>query len=307
LESRDYRVISAVTNSLYPERPVSVSETRFEDSIRDPRCFLKRWVAERNGRQVGFAELTQSSELYHPNRYIFRLGVLPHHQNRGVGTALYDEVAATLGSLGDISVRALARDDMSGAIRFMEKRGFRPGMNFSDYILDLQKMSPAEISKRAASLKWRGSIRTFDELPSGKGRDQRLFELEKTVQLATPYPEPLDALNFGYFQRAILGNPRFLADGYFVAVEGKRYLGVCSLYCRDTNNVAYVRLSGVVPDRRGEGIATALKSRALAYAKHKGFQAVMTRNESTNSPILAINKNANFDHFSTWVHMSRTF
>lgn len=65
-------------------------------------------------------------------------------------------------------------------------------------------------------------------------------------------------------------------------------------------------MTGVIRDYRKRGIATALKVRALTYAKERGAPAVRTWNEVNNDGMLGINFRLGFVRQPAWIEMGKT-
>ena len=73
-----------------------------------------------------------------------------------------------------------------------------------------------------------------------------------------------------------------LPEGHFVALEGARYVGVCSLR-RETDDTLRIGLTGVLPAYRRRGIGRLLKLRAHAWARAHGFREIHTTTTNTNA------------------------
>src|SRR5260370_38807681 len=84
----DYAAITRLHNVNFPEFSMSADDLRFEDSGRKSPCRLARWVAERDGRVVGFAHYEQSPHIYHPRKFQLTVCIAPPCHVRGVGRKL---------------------------------------------------------------------------------------------------------------------------------------------------------------------------------------------------------------------------
>jgi RimJ/RimL family protein N-acetyltransferase len=84
-------------------------------------------------------------------------------------------------------------------------------------------------------------------------------------------------------------------EALFVARVGERYLGFTCLNVRESDGVTLVHgWTGVRPEERGRGLATALKLRAAAYAKARGYQRIVTAPRRTNAASLRANEKVGF-------------
>ncbi|HEY3146685.1 MAG TPA: GNAT family N-acetyltransferase, partial [Dongiaceae bacterium] len=99
-------------------------------------------------------------------------------------------------------------------------------------------------------------------------------------------------------------HPSKIHEGYFVALDVGQPIGVSSLWrALDEPDLLRTGLTGVRRAYRRRGIAFALKLRALEFARAQpGIRRVITDNESTNQPMLAINEALGFAKQPAWIH-----
>src|SRR5262249_33739531 len=84
-------------------------------------------------------------------------------------------------------------------------------------------------------------------------------------------------------------------DGFFIAVEDGRYVGLCSVNgCDAAPGQVRHGTTGVVPERRRRGIGTALKRAAIEHACARGFRTIGTSNKPSQPAILALNEKLGF-------------
>jgi GNAT superfamily N-acetyltransferase len=115
--------------------------------------------------------------------------------------------------------------------------------------------------------------------------------------LDAPTPSP-----FERFEEEALRSPWALPEAYFIAIRDGRYVGESALATEGADPaVIHQQLTGVLRDERGKGIAMALKLRAVAYAKERGFREIRTWNASDNRPMLAINEALGFTKQPAWI------
>ena len=92
-----------------------------------------------------------------------------------------------------------------------------------------------------------------------------------------------------------------------VADDGERFVGTSQLGQGTSPEELRTGLTGVRREYRRRGIALALKVHALAFARSRGYQRVLTENESNNRGILAINERLGFVKNPVWVHYLKAF
>jgi RimJ/RimL family protein N-acetyltransferase len=95
------------------------------------------------------------------------------------------------------------------------------------------------------------------------------------------------------FNRTIFERPSVLLDGFFVARDGDRIVGL-SYLARRPDGDAEVGDTGVLRDYRRRGIARALKMMVTRYATDHAIRRVHTDNRADNAGMLAINRELGF-------------
>jgi RimJ/RimL family protein N-acetyltransferase len=133
---------------------------------------------------------------------------------------------------------------------------------------------PAIDSPRARDELYRATVQIWRDMPH-----------EPHVGWEDPSPET--------FSRSIFERPGVLLDGYFVARDGERIVGL-SYLARRPDGDAEVGDTGVLRDYRRRGIARALKMMVTRYATDNGIERVHTDNRADNEGMLAINRELGF-------------
>jgi RimJ/RimL family protein N-acetyltransferase len=88
---------------------------------------------------------------------------------------------------------------------------------------------------------------------------------------------------------------KVVPEALFIARSGERYLGYTCLNMLESDGETLVHgWTGVRPEARGRGVATALKLVAAAYAKTQGYHRIVTAPRRTNAASLRANAKAGF-------------
>jgi RimJ/RimL family protein N-acetyltransferase len=69
----------------------------------------------------------------------------------------------------------------------------------------------------------------------------------------------------------------------------------------------FTGMTGVDREYRRRGLATGLKVLAIARAREMGYRSIRTFNDSTNAPMLAINRKLGFARKPAWIGFRKTF
>ncbi len=300
----EYSAAAAVCNAVFPEYPESVEEWKEEDEKRPAHLKRRRWLAEIEDQTVGYACYDQSEWMYHPRLFNFFAAVLPERQGQGIGRALYATVMAALAPLDPLRVRARCRSDYARSMGFLSDRGFVEDLRDWESRLDVPGFDPAPFAGHVERV-IAGGIRivTLRELIEDDPEHRRkLYELDVTLAKDVPSPEPLTAPSAESFERYVFESRDLLPEGYFVALDGRRYVGLSALWKSDEEpGTLYTGLTGVRREYRRRGIALALKLRAIEYARSRGIRTLKTWNESNNRAMLSINEALGFVKQPAWV------
>ncbi|RIL09261.1 GNAT family N-acetyltransferase [bacterium] len=299
----DYPVLVAIGNRAFPEYPDTVDEWRHWDDHRNPKLRFQRFVAELDGQIVGFGEHSQDEGMYHPRKFSVEITVDPDQRRRGVGGALYDHIARALADADPIAYWTNIREDHAAGLRFAAARGFREVMRNWENHLRMADYAPERFAGAVEKAEATGiAFRTFGELrASDPDFFRKLFAVQEEISQDAPQPDPATPLDFETWRGRTVNNPNLIPDGYFIACDGDRYVGISTLFSSQTENFLYTGWTGVLRAYRRRGIALALKLKALDHARSLGAPLVKTWNASTNVGMLAINADLGFQKQPAWI------
>lgn len=292
----DYVDVAAIASVVY-ETTLDPENMRWEDSQRDPKCRCARWVAELNGKTVGFAEQMQYPGIYHPRKFDVGVDVLPDYRGRGIGSALWNTVWEAVQAYDPITLTAGARENCEDALRFLAKRGFVEKLRNWESHLDLTTFDPAQFQDQVEGCQ----VRSYADLSAEPDFYEKLYALVCEVRRDVPSTAPLTDVPYEAWLKNQKSNPHLWPQGYQIAVKGSEWVGVSNLWTTAEAGVLNTGLTAVKREHRGTGIALALKVRALATAKAAGYRLVKTWNESNNERMLAINVKLGFVRKPAWV------
>ncbi|MEI6510307.1 MAG: GNAT family N-acetyltransferase [bacterium] len=311
LEIRPFRQSDAdgvvvVANASWPDHPISGEELLFQDSHQDPKCFFGRWVVEREGRVIAFADLCQLVIMYHPHKYVYDVQVLPNCRRQGIGSFLHELLMGILGEREALSARAWTHSTHTEALDFLQHRGFLEDMRSWDSTLEVENFDFAPYQGLTEKLEAEGFlIRSFRQLEEDPLRNRKLCDLENEVVQDIPFPEKATPYSPELFE-SWLQDPALLPDGYLLMVQGDRYVGLSNLWTV-SGQPRHLRqgLTGVRRDLRHKGIALALKLAGIHYCQTYGATCITTSNEIHNQPMLSLNEKLGFIKQAAWISLKK--
>lgn len=280
---------------MYPDRPRTLEQVQHDRTHRDPRCRYARWSVDLDGHLVGVGDYDQAPEMLHPRKFWIALVVHPQFQGRGIGTALFAHLCAALERFNPLYIGAEAREEQTRALRFLSDRGFHEVMRLWDAELDVAAFEATAFAEVADQLASDGvRIVTLADLADDPNCDAKLYDLVQELEADLPMFEPATVHSYDYFVAHTLGNPDFIPEVYFVALDGDRFVGTTSLLRNPVQGTLYNYLTGVRREARRLGIALALKLRGIAYAQQHGYARIATDNASLNQPMVSLNERLGF-------------
>ncbi|HEX9494851.1 MAG TPA: GNAT family N-acetyltransferase [Candidatus Limnocylindria bacterium] len=301
-EERDYPAYSRIA-SLAEGRRLDAVQARAEDARWDrSRYDQARVVAvDEEDAPVGYAEIHHDPSRYDPQRYVLRLGADTDRRRRGIGAALWDRVALEL-SARSAKVVGLWTGDATACQAFIAKRGFiEVGRMYQQVIAVAAAPLPTPAAEERVTAHGT-TVTTLAALRDAVGDDRALeaaWDLHSACRLefvtlgrATPQP-------FAEWREENVTGAAALPDAHFIALDGSRYVGVCSLL-RESDDTLRIGLTGVLPAYRRRGIARLLKLRAHAWARAHGFSEIHTTTTKANAAMLALNDALGYPIVASW-------
>jgi GNAT superfamily N-acetyltransferase len=276
--------------SLTASEPVTVALLKEWEAAADPKR-VRRWLGAANDQNEMVAILDVGRDPWmHEGRYWLEVTVDPTHRRQGIGSQLYEEGLKLAQVLGAKTVRATIRDNDDSSLQFALKRGFHHDRHSYESVLDLRTFDetpfvPAITRCEAQGFRF-ASLAALGNTPEWR---KQLYHVNRTAGLDVPGNSG-NFWDFDQFTRNVFDASWFNADGQILAIEGDKAVGLGAVgYEADTNS-SYSAFSGVLREYRGRGLAQALKLMTIRKAISWGADYIRTHNDSTNAPMLSINR-----------------
>jgi GNAT superfamily N-acetyltransferase len=299
----DIQAITDIDNAVWPDYPTTVEEFKHNESTRDPKYMHQRPLVEIDGQVVAHCVVCEPWWSMKPGKYYIDISVHPEYRRQGIGSACYEHLMGTLAEYGPTLIEATTRENQAGALRFLTKRGFKQTMREPVSYLYVDQFDPAPFSELSAKVVRLGiRMRSLSHIAeSDPDCKRKLWDLYWELEQDVPCTDPPTRPSFENFQERTLGSPQFSADGHMIALDGDRWVGMSVLWLSQAeNDKLYTGLTGVSREYRRKGIATAMKVRAIAFAKDYGAKIIETSNEEGN-PMYDLNLKLGFEPQSAWL------
>ena len=302
----DYEATAAIWTANWPEYPKTAEMYRYNAESRDPMSPFGRLVAEEGGSIVATGYFREEADSAATGKFLVYVQVRPDRQGEGIGRALFDGILEHLEVHEPEILQSFTREDHEAGAAFLEKRGFRVSMREQDSELDLASFEPAKF----ADVVDRVRESSIEILPASElsKRDpdwmRKTWNLHGEIIPDVPDDDTLVNMPFEEFAKTF-DHPDFIPEGYFLALDGDRYVGMSSVWDRRVKKgEVYTRLTGVVRSHRRRGIATALKVRAHDFAESVGARVIVTDNEE-NNPMYDLNVRLGFVPTRAWLQFRK--
>jgi GNAT superfamily N-acetyltransferase len=262
----------AIKNAVVPNEPSTLEQVR---AARTP---------ERRYALVDDAACGVVDRSSFGGKAFVAVRVLEHRRRRGVGTALYLELARHARTLGLDGVNAFVYADEPHSIAFAE----RFGLQEVDYQLEQVRAIGVEPQPDANGI-------VVEAI--GARRDDLLPLVWERIAADAYDDLPLPG-SVTYDREAWLREEATRPDGSFVAFEDGELVGYASLMEHaDGPAKADHGLTAVRRDRRGRGIGRALKLAQLHWAGANGVRELVTWTQKGNERMQALNRSLGYvDH-----------
>ncbi|MEV5026365.1 GNAT family N-acetyltransferase [Paenibacillus sp. LPE1-1-1.1] len=297
----DYEQLAGLLNQVWSE-PTS-AERLLEDDQKlyevghtwmDDNGLLAGYDRERQvavneqGEIVGYA-WSWRAPWTEPGHLCNTLVVAEAYRKQGIGQRLLLHVGEWASKLGATTLLAEVWDDNEDAQQFASRRAFVKERHAFQSLLRLENEegSQAALIPDPPAL---GGLRflTLADEP-GDESELKLYELYKETLVDIPgFMGEVPAIN--EWRKWYLQVVGYAPERVIIAADGETFVGVTNVLHNKQTNGMYHEYTGVSRAYRGRKVAQALKIKAIQLANRHGASYIRTDNDSTNEPILRINR-----------------
>ncbi len=280
---------TVLANEVYPDQLNTVDGLRHRLTALPREARRETWKVAAGGVVVGWASAQLQVWATKPGQASVGVMVHPEWRGRGLGTELWDAARSHLEAIGGTHVVVQSCED-DASKRFCEAQGFTMSSTSEMLALDPRMLPPPSPEPRGVELRPCSAYR--DDL-------QTFYQVDYTSAQDEPSDYDFSGLTFEQWHAMSVGHPDFDAElSLGVLVDGE-LVGV-SMFCADhTRGRAMNVGTGVLREHRNRGLAALMKRHGLARAASAGITRVITQNDETNAPMLAINRKLGYEPFAT--------
>ncbi|MFE4710023.1 GNAT family N-acetyltransferase [Paenibacillus sp. NPDC056722] len=226
-----------------------------------------------------------------PGQLVNLMVVAEQHRRQGIGQKLLDLALEWGRQLGASTLVAQVWDDKPDSLNFAAHRGFEQERHIFQSVLDIAKVDWENLDEKSVILSLEQSGLRFTTLAEEPGEvsEQKLYELYKE----TAFDIPGYTGDFPVIEE--WRKWHLMVDGYapeqvIIAADGDKYVGVSNVLHNQQTNGMYHEYTGVSRAYRGRKVGLGLKLKAIQLARRVRADYIRTDNDSTNAPILKINR-----------------
>jgi GNAT superfamily N-acetyltransferase len=284
---RDAEAMAALIRAVNPAAVTTAASWLHGQQTTPERTRHRTWVAEVDGVVAGrsLAHLP----FFGGTSARVAVAVFPAYRGRGIGSALYDAAFEHARSLEPSELISDFFETPEG-VRFAQARGWR----------ETRAESLLALDPRTVSDEPQAEVRPLTEADL---RDAHRIDEETTRDI--PMHEPINEIPYAEWEEWVLDEPLFTRSGSFLAYADGQAAAVSLLTVDPENGRAMNWMLGTLREFRGRGLGTAAKLASIRWAAANGITQMVTNNDETNAPMLAINRRLGYQPLGRRVEYER--
>lgn len=296
----EFKEIARISNLVEYDCTTHYKDDKEDWFNRDKSLLNKRLLLSLGRNVIGFVIYKQG--LNENNKTIFfDIKIDPKHSDNGHRAFLYKAMLKNIKAIqcNNLLTEVYEHPNYSNHQKLLINNQFKLVQKNREYSCDIKKIKIDTYRKLFYKLESKGIqfCDSRDDLKNGFNHYQKLEYLEWTIDQDIPIPNGIKHTRKS-FQR-YLKDKRFFEEKCYgaeiIAVKNDEYIGMTSLsvFHRSEPFKAWTEGLGVLKQFRRQGIAIALKIKAIEKLINKGITEVRTDNEF-NNPMYKINEKLGF-------------
>jgi GNAT superfamily N-acetyltransferase len=280
------RIVDLV-NTVDPE-PASI-ETFRERYCKAPPGGLSPIVAiDLTGQIAGYATISHAPFA---DCFWLRIIVDPSNRHQGIGSRLYNSVLTIAQAHEVTQIISEVRENCVEGLQFAQRRNFQITSHMQVSRLYVAAFDESRFNGTVEAVAQTG-IRFFTlaDIAMTPEIQRKHYELHCACAIDNPATADWQAPSFESYCQRVFQSPQFRADGHVIAADGDEWVGLSALEYYPHTRSMHNAFTGVHRAYRGRHIALALKLLTMRAVRAYKVDYIYTNNDSTNIPILIINR-----------------
>jgi GNAT superfamily N-acetyltransferase len=285
---------TALFNAAFDDRVITEVGVRYRQASAQPEDRVLYLRAERGSELVGWA--FGGLDVFASSATMGYAGIIVHPDRRraGTGSALWDRMSQHLDEIGARRVVVHSRADPD-SVAFARRCGFSLEATDTTSAVDPRTIGTPPEPPVGIGI---APMEDFSDDPAP------VFEADSASAVDEPGPSDFSGATLESWRRLIWDMPDCAHDLSVVALADGAPVGTSFLYADRETGRALNAGTGVIREFRGRGLGLLMKQHSLALAAAAGITKVITMNDETNAPMLAINAKLGYQPLSSghsWV------
>lgn len=275
----------------YPHDLVAEEGFRHAVAAVPARARQRLWVAVDAGTVVAFAGARLHTLDAGGENGLCRVTVDERNRGRGLGSELF---SAALEQLRRNGARTVIVDSGNpDGRRFLERRGFRLTHTLRYSRIDPRLVDFAELDRLRARKEEHG----FTVIPFAECRPEDVHAVDAEATLDIPFEAPMTEVRFDEWLEQAWRHPLLSLEGSFAAAHDGRLVAITMARVDLAARRATNDMTGTLRTFRRRGLARLVKLCQLEWSAANGIASVITDNDTTNAPMLAVNERLGYRPF----------
>jgi GNAT superfamily N-acetyltransferase len=291
LRDEDFPSVVRILREAYPHDLRSVAGLRHDIATTPERGRPRRWVAVEEDAVVAFAAARLHVLDGGGKNGLCGVMVASGSRRRGLGGDLLAEALEHLREAGARRVITDSGDD--DGRRFLESRGFGLAHTLRYSRIDPRRADFADLELLRSEKREEG----FTAIPLADCRPEHVHAVVAEATLDIPFEAPLTEIRFDEWLEQAWRHPLVSLEGSFAAAHEGRVVAFTLARVDLAAGRALNDITGTLRAFRGRGLARLVKLCQLEWAAAKGVTSVVTDNDVTNAPMLAVNERLGYRPF----------
>lgn len=279
-------------------QPTAISATTMRHWVAGApeRAKTRVWVAFDDDELIGWGDAQLRWSVAEEGITDVWIAVRADRRRGGIGSQLAELTESHVRALGARRISTFALEDDPESLAFAEARGYREARREYSWVLFLE-----------------GTAFEPPDLPDGfrlvrlqalRLRERDLFELYDAAHQDMPGDHPF-VLEFEEWRKETYKNPELDFEASSVVLSGDRPVSFAWITSERESGGGMHELTGTLPGFRGRGLARAAKIATIRWAAESGLRFLVTSNDDTNAPMLALNARLGYEPRTTIVELAK--